>query len=386
MSVAAVACLEFTANAKVILDQLKLLLSIVPTNPTGHLTLTNVLFESKDGTVVATGMDSLLAIRQVLTVDSVTSEGKGLVLGSKLNAVLKELGDETFSLTFDENDHAIVKSEGSKLRIPSENPNDYPEIETPAKATVIEFKPPVLASLISRVSFSASEEAGRFAFDGVNLALEKTFVRVVATDSRRLAMGTIRMETGIKKKINATVPTKSMSMIRKILEALSDHETKIGLSISTNAIRLATSSTTVVSRLRDGEYPPIDRILELEWPWKVKVGRERMVKCLKKASLALGKSTRCVVFKFKAGELELIARDAEVGEAEVSLPTDYTGDEMTIGFSGDSVLDMLKALTKPSAFLNLGGTRGPVMCREDDEHGSKFKYIVMGMTAGGAGE
>lgn len=386
MSGAVATCLEFTANAKVILDQLKLLLSIVPTNPTGHLTLTNVLFESSGDTVVATGMDGLVAIRQVLSVESVTSEGKGLVLGSKLNAVLKELGDETFTLTFDENDHAIVKSEGSKLRIPSEDPNDYPEISVPTKAVEVAFKPAVLASLISRVSFSASEESGRFAFDGVNLTFEPSSVRAVATDSRRLAMGTIKMTTGVKKATSATIPTKAMSVIRKILDALSDYEATVGLTIGKDAVRLVTASTTVVSRLREGEYPPLDRVLELEWPWKVKVGRERLIKCLKKASLALGKSSRCVVFKFKKEELELVARDAEVGEAEVSLPSDYTGDEMTIGFSGDSVLDMLKALAKPSAFLNLGGNRGPVMCREDDEHGSKFKYIVMGMTSGGAGE
>lgn len=386
MTGAVATCLEFTVNAKVILDQMKLLLSVSPSNPTGHLAMANVLFEAREGKLWATGMDGQLSVRRLLTADTVSAEGRGLIPAAKLSAVLKEMGDETVSITFDENDHAMIRGEYSKLRIPGEDPGDFPEFEKITKAVGVDFHPAVLASMINHVSFAASEEPGRFAFDGIHLLISKTVVRMTATDSRRLATGVIKRPTGVKKTVQAVVPTKAMILIRKLLEGLEESEVLVDLTIGSFAMSLTTAKTFILVRLREGEYPPMDKVLEMEWPLKIKVGRERLSKCLKKASLALGRDSRAVLFKFRKEELELTARDAEVGESEVTLPTDYTGDEMMIGFSSDSILDMLKVLEKPSAFLNLGGSRGPLMCRENDVHGAKYKFIIMGMTMGGASE
>lgn len=66
-----------------------------------------------------------------------------------------------------------------------------------------------------------------------------------------------------------------------------------------------------------------------------------------------------VKFKVEAQTLSLISDARELGEAHETLPADYQGDEVTIGFNARYVLDFLNAIGTESVQLELNDPLSP---------------------------
>ena len=104
------------------------------------------------------------------------------------------------------------------------------------------------------------------------------------------------------------------------------------------------------------------------------------------ASDRYGRSVRVGLSK---GKLDLSSK-TEMGEAQETLPVDYDGDEMEIGFNARYLLDYLQAVGSPSVRLELNpsrpGTDGkveagdkPGQFRPEPQGDGDYRYIVMPM-------
>jgi DNA polymerase-3 subunit beta len=78
--------------------------------------------------------------------------------------------------------------------------------------------------------------------------------------------------------------------------------------------------------------------------------------------------------RFAEGELTISAQTQDVGEATESLPIDFSGEEIEIGFNPDFLRDGLEAVASDTIQLKLINRLRPGLITSPDE---SFSYLIM---------
>ena len=63
--------------------------------------------------------------------------------------------------------------------------------------------------------------------------------------------------------------------------------------------------------------------------------------------------SRAIRVQFSAGEIRIFASSLETGESEESVPAEYTGPELEIGFNAQYLLDFLRAVPQEQVLFSL---------------------------------
>ena len=107
--------------------------------------------------------------------------------------------------------------------------------------------------------------------------------------------------------------------------------------------------------------------------------RDALNQAIRRVSLLSSERSRAVKVSLKAGQLELASSSPDVGEAKESLPVDYAGDAMEIGFNAQYFVDFLGVAGTPKVCLELKDSESQGMLRPEGEGATDHRYVVMPM-------
>ena len=94
-------------------------------------------------------------------------------------------------------------------------------------------------------------------------------------------------------------------------------------------------------------------------------------------SLLSSEKTRPVRIDFDSQHLTLCSNTPELGEATDQIPTDYQGDNLTIGFNARYLMEVLAVTTEKDVCLDLTDAVNPVILRPAGS--DAFFYVIMPM-------
>ena len=80
-----------------------------------------------------------------------------------------------------------------------------------------------------------------------------------------------------------------------------------------------------------------------------------------------------------SGQLELQANSPDLGEATESLPVEYTGGSVEIGFNAQYLLDFLAVAGTESVELQLKDAESQGLLRPSGNEALEHRYVVMPM-------
>ena len=85
-------------------------------------------------------------------------------------------------------------------------------------------------------------------------------------------------------------------------------------------------------------------------------------------------------FAFSAGELSIHSSLSDTGESEETVPTDYDGETVEIGFNAAYLLDFMRVLsTEQVVFLFRDANSAGELRPGEEAEGTKYRYVVMPM-------
>src|SRR5262249_24723288 len=138
---------------------------------------------------------------------------------------------------------------------------DFPDIPTFGDAKHHELTAGALRTMIRRTVFAAAKESTRYAMTGVVWELDAEHARLVATDSKRLALagGPAKAVGGpAATRQSHIVPTKAMALLERSVQ---DDDEVIRVSLRPNEVLFQTERATIYSRLVEGRFPPYKEIM-----------------------------------------------------------------------------------------------------------------------------
>ncbi len=325
-------------------------------------------------TLVATDLE--VGIRYELAGVRVEEPGEAILPVNRVLAILRESPDSELALDADERRCRITTSV-SEFEMPGEDPAAFPDVPTFEDKKYSELSAGVLRKMIHRTSFAAAKQDTKYAITGILWEVEDKKVRLVATDTRRLAMcvGPATVTAAVESKGQShLVPVKAMSLLER---TLNDDAESIKVCLRTNDVLFQTEKATICSRLLEGRYPPYRDIIPKKAAAKIPLPVEAFLSAVRQAKIMTDEDSKRVAFQFVPGKLTLQAQGASTGRSKVDMPLDYNGSALTINFDPDFVIDMLKVLDPGEVIqLDLVDAAKPALFRAGDD----YMYLVMPLT------
>ncbi|MDE2506045.1 MAG: DNA polymerase III subunit beta [Planctomycetota bacterium] len=366
-------------NREGLLNAFAMVTGVAPTRSPKPI-LQNVKFvvDGEEGsTLLATDLE--VGIRHRVLGVQVEEPGAVILPTLKVGSILRtSTDDELLIETVD--DQILIRGRHSEFKLPSDNPEHFPEVPDFAAVSYHVVSAADLRRLIRRTSFATDPESTRYALGGCLIEFTHESLTMVGTDGRRLA----RMIAPADIENPDAAPSLSGSPVvpvkaLKILERnINDDDPPVHIAIQSDKnVLVRTENAVIYSRLVEGRFPRYQDVFptHVENKVSVEVGPLRMA--VEQASIVTSEESRGVDFNFSEGVLRLASQAADVGSSHVDLPLGYEGKPVEITFDPRYLTDALKTLDDASTVhIELIDSKNAAVFKTDD----RYTYVVMPLT------
>ncbi len=369
--------MEFTVTKADLVRELNLSQGVVEKKTTIPI-LSNVLLEAEEGRINLTATDLEIGIRCSCPA-RVKKQGASTIPAKRLLDYVRLLPDADLDVKLQENQWASLVCGRSRTRIAGMSRESFPELpEMPEVLAMIPVK--VLASMIAKTIFSISAEESRFTLNGALLILKSNGLTMVATDGHRLAMVEHAMEfADLTVSYRALLPRKAMGEILK-LAGESSGDAAIQFSGDENHLFFRMGERLLLSRKLTGNFPDFERVLPKDHAFSIELQRDEVRGAIERVAQFSDERSRAIRFRVLPGEVKIHSSLSETGESEESIPADYAGDAVEIGFNAQYLLEFLRAVPQDSVTFHFRDAQSAGELRPGaEENGDQYRYVVMPM-------
>lgn len=338
--------MQFRVNSKVLE---KLLSKIIPAVPvrTPMPILENFLFDIHDGSLTVCATDMEISLRSSLNVNA-DENIKMVVPARLLFDIIRNLEETQILFETKENSKLKLSTDTGVYNIGYSSSEDYPDIPAVEPSINAVIGGMDLKKAFEHTSFAMSKEDMRPAMTGTLFEFSPNGLNFVATDGHRL----VRY---INKSIEAdavqqyVVPERAISVLAKIL---TDNDVKIYFS-KTN-ISFQTDDLELISRLIGEKYPAYSSVIPLENENILKANTNTLLSSIKRMMIFSATGTKQVKFTISKDNMHISAEDIDHGsDAMESVPCEYNGEPMSIGFNTAYMNDMLTHIFNDEVIFKL---------------------------------
>lgn len=264
-----------------------------------------------------------------------------------------------------------IQSGRVKTSIQVNNSKDFPEMVRVNDVFTADVAQNVLKNMIKQVLFSASADDTKAILMGALMRFKDNRLIMVALDGYRLAMRTERIINCTGER-SAVVPARALQEIANILYESDD---SIKLAFSTTHIKITFGSTSIISRLLDGEYVNYENILPSNFALKATVDKKELRNSVERALLMARESkSNLIKMSFNQDMLEITA-NSELGNINELIEINLVGKELDIAFNARYILDILKSLDDDEIILCMNNSVTPCVILPPE--GDGYYYMVL---------
>lgn len=338
--------------------------------------LTGIKIVANEDGITLTGSDSDISIEKYIPtfegddqIVEVETPGQ-IVLQARIFAeIVKKLPEDTIKIEVNNQFVTTMKSGSSVFNLNGLDPEEYPRLPEIEENDVFKIRVNLLKDIIRQTVFSVSVTETRPILTGVHWAVEEGKLTCTATDSHRLAMRYIDVETNVEDLSfsNVVVPGKSLNELSKILS--DDHEEWLDIIVTENQILFKGKNLLFFSRLLDGNYPATENMIPKQWKTDIRLETKSFLNAIERA-LLLSRDQKNNVVNLRIeenGEVELTSVTPEVGMVRENLHSNsINGDELKISFNGKNIIDALRVIESPEVTIHFTGAMSPFTIKPTD--------------------
>ncbi len=384
--------MKFRCERDVLVEALASATRAVTTRGGALPVLSGVKAALKGDRLVLTGSDLDLTIQVVVTVAGDT-DGVA-VLPARLAAdIVRALDPGAVHVEVSEAEARIAsgRSHFSVRLLPAD---DFPRVaDSPADEVTLDAA--ALVDALRQVVPAASHDDARPILTGVLMAAEGDGLRLVATDSYRLAVRDLPGASVLREGQSVLVPSRALGELARLLGGADkggggsvslrlgerDATFEVGSFAAgpadgggDDAVTRGASGTRLTTRLIEGQFPNYRQLIPDHHPNRLTVGREPLLDALRRVKL-LAREAIPVRLDLRPATVQLSAVTQDVGQAEEELDAKYEGTEMVISFNPEYLVDGIEAVAGDEVTLETLDGLKPAVVRAVGRH--DYLYLLM---------
>ncbi len=323
------------------------------------------------GEVTLQATDLEVSIKETLSLAGVERPGAAVLPGKLLGDIVRSLPEAAVTIDVDGEMAAITCLQSSfALRVlPHEDFPKFPHVES---ETMVSLPAGTAKETIKHVSKAVSRDETRPVLTGILVTVEGPQIKMVATDSYRLAVKESEIEGGCAEKLEVVIPAKVLEEVARVSGGNED----ISLGVAENQIVFSFGRTVFVTRRIDGAFPNYRQLIPKESETKVSVAREELIAAVKRVSLLAQHNTPLrITVRAEDQTVSLSATSHEVGDASEDLMATVEGKDVEIAFNHVFLLDGLAAAGGETVDIDIVSPLKPGVITSPRDDG--FLYLLM---------
>lgn len=361
--------MKFSINQSELQNALTVVLKGIATRSTLPI-LSGIYLDAHADSLTLQATDLELSIQYTVSA-LVEEEGKAVVPGKLFSEIVKNLPDAAVHVEA-EDDSAVITCDTASFSIKTLDAEDFPGFPhvDVQQEIVIPFSQ--FASMVKRVARVVSKDESRAILTGVLITLEGSRLKMVATDSYRLAITEADVPEAGAEDFQAVIAGSFLQEIASMPRT----DDALKLALAENQIVVTYQDTVFINRRIEGNFPNYRQLLPDSHATRVSMDVDHLVAGVKRTSL-LGQSSSPVKFDINIASqtAQLSAMTQDVGSAQETLPCAGEGEDVEIAFNYAYVLDGLASVGTDKVFLEVQSSLKPGIFKADE--GEDFLYLVM---------
>jgi DNA polymerase III subunit beta len=333
-----------------------------------------VLIVAKENEISIRGMNEAVSVQVSAKDITEVKEETSFVVPAKIFLdMMKKLPKGDVELVIEETNMSI-KVGKSLYGINTYEIDEFPLPVAYEEGMIFQVDAPTFASSLQTMVHACAETETRPILTGVHIVSNGKYLTLIATDSHRLMANAVPILKETEEFKNVVVPKAS---VKELTSLLAD-EKEVEFSISQNQLSLKTEGVLFTTRLLEGNFPDVTKLIPAEFESEVVVHREEFIKALDRTKTALGKDGKIAKFHVKSGDLSMLNIECETQVTKVfeELFVDEAGADLTLKLNIYYLLDSIQATDSKKIRLLMAGAMKPLLVRPETEGATQFGLIL----------
>ncbi len=361
--------MKFSVAKEALLDGLQRTQNVVSTRANLPV-LSNVLIESTEGGLMLTTTDMEVSVR--CTIPAVIEKpGTTTLPVRRLSAIVRELPSSEITFETDAKSITTIRSGGSFFKIYGLPGEEFPAFPSLDEVKEYTLKQSELKDGLKKTSYAISVDETRYVLNGILFAFKENKLTLVATDGRRLALFESDVEFPQSLESDIIVPTKAINELQRLL----GESGEVVIRAGENHVAFNLNGSLLISKRVDGNYPNYRQVIPGQARERITLEREAFLSCVHRVALLSTDKTSSIRLSFSKNNIDISANTPEVGEAQESISAVYKGEEFSIAFNPDFLMDPLRNLPDDEVYLELIDEMSPGVLKIK----TPFLYVLMPM-------
>ncbi len=336
-------------------------------------TLNFILVQKKGDFLFFTGSDIETEITVSIPFHSSEYNYSFLLPGKIFYDICNLSNDGEIHIKVSTDNKIIINAQSSKYQLIGLNPKEFPIYRENSNGYLwkINLQGKQIKKLIKKTVFAADDQNVRQYLNGLMFTVQDNQVRVVTTDSHRLAFAKENLVSGYTENSQTFILPKRAALE---LQRIFSDEDEVSVQVTENYLKLSTNNLIIFTKLISGKFPDYYRIIFGEKGSKITLSTSLLLQAINKVGILVDDKLKLIKLGIYKQKL-IVDSDTENQEANDFLPLEYQGEELDILLNLEYLRETIKQIETEQINIYFKDSKQAVIFEPSDDSG--IVYIIM---------
>lgn len=334
--------------------------------------LSGILIKSQDNRLYLSSTDLELGINCSIPVQ-VVEEGSAVLPARIFAEIVRRLPDTMIELEMQNGSKTMtIHYNPSQITINGMDPDEFPVIPDLDENVSIVIKAAIFKSMVKQVAFATAMDDNRPLFTGILVVCENDTIKMIATDTHRLAYRTGITASATDNTYQAIIPAKALVEVSRLIQ---DENESVQILMTKSQVLFRFGDITLISRLIEGQFPNYKQVIPTSCKTKVRLSTKALLESVERASLLAKEGSNIIKLKIDQDNLIITSSSQEIGKVYEEVQIEVQGEETQIAFNSKYLIDALKVVDSEEILLELTGSLSPGVVRPVES--GNYLYLIL---------
>ncbi len=352
-----------------LIEGINIVMKAIPSKTTMEI-LECVVIEVKEDRIKLIANDLQIGI-ETLIKGEIKQEGSVAIGAKVFFEIIRKLPNDQVEISVDDNYHMNITCGKAKFNIAARNTEEFPFLPNIVREKSVVISQFTLKDVIRQTVFSVSDNENSKVMTGELFEIHESQLKVVSLDGHRISIRKVPLKESYDD-VSVIIPGKTLIEISKIINGGMDDEVEI--YFTDKHVLFIFEDTLVLSRLIEGEYYKIDKMLSSDYETKIRVNKKQMLDCIDRTTLLLKESDKKPVIIDIKDERMRFAMISSIGTMDEDIDAVKEGKDIMIGFNPRFLMDALRVIDEEEITMYMINPKAPCFIRDQEE---SYIYLIL---------
>jgi DNA polymerase III subunit beta len=329
--------------------------------------LSGVLLEAAEGTLRLTAHNLSLGLEWTLPV-SIDVPGHSVIPLRPLSDLTRRLDNDTLVLDSEQGTTATLTWKQGEATLGAMAADEFPR---PAFAddAGVHVNGADFRRGVEHVAFAAGYDPGQPVLEGIRVRFGADRMEFLATDRSKVALSSRPVEGGVAIESSVVFPAASLVALGRLSGQVEAYD----IAWDSHGVTVRFEGSRFYSRLLDGSYPEVDRMIPDEYPVQAVVARQALRGACDRVATLVDPGTPQIYLSIGSDAVSLRGESGG-SRAQEAVAARRVGDDLDISFNARLLLEGLDHLEGDEVVLELRSPEDLMRMRPVDR---RDQYVVV---------